>query len=59
MDEIDEWFKVGHKAATKPKEEVKAIPDGVLRGRLMDPKTKKPAVTEEPNFDRYYPAYKR
>lgn len=55
LDQIDEWFSIGKSKAIK----LASIPAGTLQGRLLDPQTGKAYVPEKPNFDRYYPAYKR
>ncbi|KAK7505535.1 hypothetical protein BaRGS_00003280 [Batillaria attramentaria] len=55
LDQIDDWFKIGKEATSK----VVTIPAGSLAGRPLDPRTGQPAKAQEPNYDRYYPAYKR
>lgn len=55
LDQIDEWFQIGKKAATT----ITTVPGGKLHGRQLDPRTKQAHVPEKPNFDQHYPAYKR
>lgn len=55
LNEIDEWFNIGKKAALN----IPSISAGSLAGRCLDPKTGQAVAPEKPNFDRYYPAYKR
>ncbi|KAK7104950.1 ATP-dependent RNA helicase TDRD9-like [Littorina saxatilis] len=56
LDQIDDWFQIGKKATSSS---LNGLPAGTLLGRQLDPKTKLAHVTEEPNFDQYYPSYKR
>ena len=55
LDQIDEWFHIGKKATAT----VTSIPAGKLHGRQLDVKTQQAHVPEKPNFEQYYPPYRR
>ena len=54
LNDIDDWFKVGKKAASK----IASVPCSKTGGRQINPKTGEPCVRTF-NTDAFVPQYKR